>query len=206
MATCLGSVFAYPTSGSHKLFERAKTGFSQWEKRDKASPEAVIPITIALTQSNMTQGSEWLLDISDPNSPNFGKHMTAKQVQDAFAPTMETKSSVRTWLANAGISENKVTFSASAGYLKFDATVSQAESLLKTEFHVYQNKNSGKQHFGCENYHLPSHLVANIDFIKPTINSPRSFNKRTARTRSAIERRDAKASCANSVGPDCIKS
>ncbi|MCJ1325361.1 hypothetical protein MMC10_002024 [Thelotrema lepadinum] len=168
-------------------------------------------MTIALAQADINLGAHYLEDISNPKSANFGKHWTSQQVKDAFAPSDTTSSAVQTWLTDAGISKDSLTTSTSGGYVKFDATVKQIESLLNTNYHVYKHLDSGKEHIGCDNFQLPSSLKAHIDFIKPTISFPRSFSKHTGAKSTvvkskALQNRAIDPSCTSNVTPDCIKS
>jgi tripeptidyl-peptidase I len=54
-------------------------------------------------------------------------------------------------------------------WLKFDATVEEAETLLQTEYGVYENVETGKTHLACDDYSIPHQLRESIDFITPTI-------------------------------------
>lgn len=55
------------------------------------------------------------------------------------------------------------------GWLKFDLTVEEAESLLRTEYKIYAHKDSGNERVACDEYSVPSHLKQHIDFITPTV-------------------------------------
>lgn len=46
----------------------------------------MLPMRIALTQSNLDKGEEWLMDVSHPTSEKYGKHWTAEDIANAFAP------------------------------------------------------------------------------------------------------------------------
>lgn len=123
---------------------------------------------IALTQANMDKAEDFLMEVSHPTSEKYGQHWTAKKVAETFAPTQESVDAVTKWLTSAGISEERISRSQSLGWLNFDATVEEAENLLKTEYHVYKHK-SGKPHVACNAYHVPEHISPHIDFITPTV-------------------------------------
>ena len=201
----LSTVSAYPASSS--VFAPFFNGSStprQWQKQQRASSDTIIPVKIALTQQNLELGSHYLQEISDPKSSKFGKFWTPGQINDAFAPSEKTTSSVRAWLADAGISNIATT--ASGGYLKFNAAVSQVEKLLQTEYHVYKHTESGDQYIKCIGFQLPEHLKQSIDFITPTTSFPRTKLKRTIIPNNNAQRRAVNASCAESFTPSCIKS
>ena len=63
--------------------------------------------------------------------------------------------------------------SQSGSWMTFNATASEAESLLKTEYHLY-NHDSGHRHIACEQYSIPEHLTEHIDIVTPTVH----FDKR----------------------------
>jgi len=88
---------------------------------------------------------------------------------------------VKSWLSSAGISSERVDQSQSLGWLNFDATVDEAENLLKTKYSLYEHEESGQPHVACEDYSIPASLKNKIDFITPTLHfdvkvKPRSAN------------------------------
>ena len=87
---------------------------------------------------------------SNHDSPNYGRHYTAEEVIDIFAPSKETVDSVRGWLENAGITASRISQSANKQWLQFDAKVEEVEALLHTEYHAYEHKDTGKFNFACE--------------------------------------------------------
>lgn len=45
----------------------------QWEKTARIHEASVIPMRVALTQKNLHKGEDFLMDVSHPDSPSFGK-------------------------------------------------------------------------------------------------------------------------------------
>ncbi|KAL8737578.1 MAG: hypothetical protein Q9181_001556 [Wetmoreana brouardii] len=148
---------------------------------------------IALTQSNLDKAEEFLMDVSHPDSPNFGKHWTHEEIANKFAPSSETVDTVTSWLTSSGIASERISRSQSLGWLKFDATVAEAESLLKTEYHVYKH-DMGKPHVSCSSYHVPEHVTPHIDFITPGV----SFDTKVPQAAVAdnVEKRAASTTAA----------
>ncbi|MCJ1474289.1 hypothetical protein MMC13_002947 [Lambiella insularis] len=116
----------------------------------------------------MDKLEDYLMEVSHPTSEKFGQHWTAKQVADTFAPSGETVDTAREWLISSGIEEERISQSQSLGWLKFEATVAEAESLLKTKYYKYKHS-SGKPHVACSEYHVPEHVKPHVDFITPTV-------------------------------------
>jgi tripeptidyl-peptidase-1 len=72
---------AAPAS-THVVHERRVVQLDKWARRDiKLNRDAVIPMSIGLTQRNLDNGYDFLMDVSDPRSANYGKHWSFEQVQ-----------------------------------------------------------------------------------------------------------------------------
>jgi tripeptidyl-peptidase-1 len=99
------------SSSSSRLHQRTSSAAAA--TLDKKS--STLPMRIHLTQRNMENAHDFLMNVSDPLSPNYGKHWTPKQVVDAFAPSQEAVDDVSEWLAHAGIPRERVTFHRSKG-------------------------------------------------------------------------------------------
>ncbi|KAK4554593.1 Tripeptidyl-peptidase sed1 [Recurvomyces mirabilis] len=159
--------FAVPTPG-HVLHERREPS-SQWTKRGRLDSDVKLPMRIGLTQSNLDQGHDLLMKVAHPDSASFGKHYTAGEVADIFAPAATAVNTVRAWLESAGIEASRISQSANKQWLQFDAKSSEAEELLKAKYHFYEHSASGKASIACDEYHLPSHIQEHVDYITPGI-------------------------------------
>ena len=115
-----------------------------WSHERKHDASAVLPLRFGLKQANIHKLEEYLYDIADPVSPNFGKHWTA-----TFAPSSESIKTVREWLSGSGIAPERLKITSSKSWIeKLDATVEEAENLMFTEYHVHKHE-SGQTHIGA---------------------------------------------------------
>ncbi|KAH9923425.1 subtilisin-like protein [Epithele typhae] len=123
-----------------------------WSLHRRADPDMVVPLSFALTQPNIEHLEAYLLDVADPNSPNYGKHC------------------VRAWLTGAdGVDASRVRLSKDGGYLDTTVSVAEAEALLGAEYYVYEHTD-GTRHVACgDRYHLPEHVAKHVDTVWPTI-------------------------------------
>jgi tripeptidyl-peptidase-1 len=70
-----------PAPVSHIVHEKRDIDSSTWILNDiKLRRDAIIPMSIGLTQRNLEHGYDFLMDVSDPKSPNYGKHWTMEKV------------------------------------------------------------------------------------------------------------------------------
>lgn len=184
----VASVSARPAPSSHVLHEKRQMLHSRWEKRDRVNSLARLPMRIGLTQSNLDDAHQHLMDVSDPASPNYGKHWAPEEVIEAFKPSDNTVSAVTEWLTGAGISLDRITHSDNKGWFAFDATTEEAEALLMTEYHEYEDLETGGIMPACDEYHLPKHIQEHVDYITPGVKllAPfdNTFEKRDGPTRS----------------------
>ena len=104
---------------------------------------------IGLTQTNLEKGHDYLMEVSDPASPKYGKYWTAEKVHNAFAPTDDAINAVKEWLTSSGIQSSRIRNYESRGWLAFDAMAKEAESLLQTEFYEHEHRHSSKIRIGC---------------------------------------------------------
>lgn len=79
---------------------------------------------------------------------NFGKHWTAEEVHDAFAPEEETVANIMNWLTDFGIHSGRIVHAENKGWIAVDVTVEEAESLLLTEFYEHEHKHTSKVRVG----------------------------------------------------------
>ena len=153
----------------HVVHERRDRLPTHWVKSARIHEDSVIPMRVALTQNNLHRADEFMMDVSHPDSPNFGKHWTAKEVAEMFAPSQETVSLIHDWLAQSGISSDRIKESQSLNWIHANVTVSEAERLLNTKYYEFTHLESGQTHVACEEYSVPEHVQGHVDFITPTL-------------------------------------
>lgn len=85
--------------------------------------------------------------------------------------SQESADSVTDWLTSAGISADRIASHFNKGWVEVaDATVSELEALLDTEYYYFDHKHGTTSHVACHEYSVPSDLSANhIDMIMPTV-------------------------------------
>lgn len=60
-------------------------------------------------------------------------------------------------LANVGAGTN------SSQWIQFDATVSEVEDLLFTDYFYWEHSSTGSENIAAEEYHIPAHVQTHID-------------------------------------------
>lgn len=167
LISIITSVIGVPPT-KYVIHEKREKPPHGWEKHHGLPGHHVLSMRIALSQENLDKAEQFLMDVSHPESTKYGQHWSAKEIAETFAPSPTSIQAVTEWLHSFGISSERVARSQSLGWLHFDATVDEAEKLLKTKFNVYKHS-TGKQHIACTEYFVPEHIGPYLDFITPTV-------------------------------------
>ncbi|KAM0718499.1 hypothetical protein Q7P37_005569 [Cladosporium fusiforme] len=162
-------LLASPLTQHHVVHEKRDSHPAGWTRRGELDNRAILPMRIALAQSNLDKGHEWLIDVSHPLSEKYGRHWNAKEVAQAFAPSDDTVTSVRTWLVSAGISADRIRQSQDLTWLHFNASVDEAQRLFRAQYHVWSHEETGKAHVACNEYSLPLEIQQHVDFVYPSV-------------------------------------
>lgn len=168
---------------AHEIHEKRNIVPPGWSKGSRLDKRTILPIRIALKQRNLDNLHDYLMQVSDPDSPKYGQHWTPEKVRDEFAPSQDTRNAVIEWLDNSGIAIHRINQdSGSKGWIKFDATVAEAEALFQTQYHswTHPQANNGASHPAVsESYSLPIHIKHHVDFITPTLHFDTKLKKRS---------------------------
>ncbi|RFU29747.1 hypothetical protein B7463_g6607, partial [Scytalidium lignicola] len=164
---------------------------AKWRRSARVKRDAIIPIRIGLTQTELHNGYKYLMDVSHPASPNFGKHWTPEEVIENFSPADETVEAVRSWLVESGIDYNQVVHSDNRGWLALDIPVYEAERLFETEYYEHENAGIEGVRIGCDNYHIPEHLSKHIDYVTPGVKFSNLLKRRTVQRTGGIAKRNS---------------
>lgn len=149
------------------------------DRAERVDPDSILPIRIGLKQSNLESGYDRLIEVSHPSSKNYGKHLSASEVHDLFAPTDETVAAVKEWLISAGVDASDILGYQNKGWLAVDMPAWQAEDLLSTEY--YEHDTNDGLRIGCDEYSLPAHVSTHVDYIKPGVKMSPPLSKRVVK-------------------------
>lgn len=99
---------AVPATANHgplTLFTELKQQPSMWKSEGAADKGVMITAQIGLKQSNIPGLQAKLLDVSNPESPNYGKWLSQEQIAAFTAPAAGNVEAVKAWLAANDIME-----------------------------------------------------------------------------------------------------
>jgi subtilase family serine protease len=146
---------------------------SDISKQSVISPNYIHEVIFAIKQKNMDELTRILHDVSNPSSPNYGHHLTKKEVSSVTSnPT--SRDAVISYLQLSGA---KVTaISLDSEYITASAPVSLWNELFHTEFFQYLQTElrSGKINklIRAEKYWIPKTLESHVESVLNTIQMP----------------------------------
>ncbi|KAF7985962.1 hypothetical protein HWV62_43918 [Athelia sp. TMB] len=169
LALAAAALAAPSPRANHVIHEKRAAEPVDWIDVGRVPSDHILPMKFGLSQQNIHLVEEMLMAISHPHSPSFGSHMTAAEVNDAFAPSKATLDSVVDWLGSAGIAKERLRLTQNKAWVEVNATTAEIEELLNTEYHAYVHAETGTKQIGCHSYSVPEHISEHIDLIRPTV-------------------------------------
>ena len=118
--------------------------------------------------------------------------MTVKQVNALVDPKDDSVSAVESWLSSHGISKDQLSYSAAKDWIEVSVPVSQAETLLKTKYSVYQDADGDKL-TRTSQYSLPRNLHEHVDLVLPTNSFVTGKRAKSSLKTKSLAKRKAKA-------------
>ena len=175
VVTLLGVASAVPSPRSDYVVHEARVWEpEQWTKTRRLDSNKLLSMSFGLTQQNLHRLEEILMSVSHPESLNYAQHLTPMEVVDIFAPSEETISAVTSWLVESGFPRDRLRLSVNKGWIHLNASTSEVENLLNTEYHVYTHF-SGDTKIGEEcPYVLPKQMILFMIFRVPQLFSAKA--------------------------------
>jgi tripeptidyl-peptidase-1 len=147
--------------GNYVVHERRAAQPVNLVKTRRVEAHRDFTIRIGLAQQNLHQLEEALMSVAHPDSQTYGHHWSPERVAEHFVPSDATISTVKSWLIDAGFHPDRLQLSRSKGWISVKVDVSEAESLLKAEYHVYTNS-FGREQIGLCRISLRAILIRRV--------------------------------------------
>lgn len=107
-----------------------------WTKQHPAHPDLTINLRIGLKQGNFDALELHLFEVSTPDNPRYGQHLSQDHVNALVAPSQESLGAVTSWLGEHGLGALDIEHSPAKDWVHLRVPVSTAERLLDAKYHV----------------------------------------------------------------------
>lgn len=134
-----------------------------WTHAGRVDPSEQLELTFALKQQNVDLLEETLRRVSDPDSDQYGKHLSLQQVASLVRPSELTQKVVHRWLQTHGISSCQTV--GTQDFLQCTVTAEVAEALLPgSRFHRYVRDGQSIVRSSAP-YSVPDEVHQHLDFV-----------------------------------------
>ncbi|KAI0331456.1 subtilisin-like protein [Cubamyces sp. BRFM 1775] len=133
---------------------------------------STLQLTLVLPSTNIDGLHAALYDVSDPKSPNYGKHLSKSdltplcQVEAFVVPKPESVRAVTAWLAQHNIDAEAA--SPSGDMIRINVPVSTANELLAANFTEFKDKDTGATLTRTLSVTIPEDVESHLQYIYPT--------------------------------------
>lgn len=178
-----------------------------WEFKAAAPAHMTMDMHIGLKEQNLDKLEKLALEMSDPDHPSYGKHMTKAEIDALTAPSKATVDAVTEWLASHGVPAGEL----NSGFMKVAVTIEKAEQMLNTKYGVYHDAARSRSTVRTTKYSLPKSVHDSISLIQPTtLFTDFGMGRAKAQSYKPVVARasDAKKASACAQGnftPDCLR-
>lgn len=148
-----------------------------WTWAGRAPDSHPLTLYVALKHRNVDVLERVVLEVSDPDSPAYGEHLSMEAANALVEPRFEHKEAARRWLAAAGVDEARVAATSHGDFLVVDTSAEEAGRLLGgVEYHLYraQSGRTVARLAPGHSYALPDDAAEAIDFVAPSVLFPRA--------------------------------
>ncbi|KAI2624115.1 subtilisin-like protein [Xylaria nigripes] len=156
----------FVVEGKNVLVESLPSVPTGWSKLRDAKSDQLVKLRIALEQPGLDRFEQTLYDISTPQRPLYGQHLSREEVRELMQPAEESIAAVLRWLRSVGIEEGDI--ENDGEWINFKATVSKAANMLDTRFDVYSYAGTVKESIRTLRYSVPEEVRPHITMIQPT--------------------------------------
>jgi tripeptidyl-peptidase-1 len=140
----------------------------KWIQQRRAEGTRMHEVMFAVKQRNLDVLDKILIEVSDPRSPLYGKHLTFEQVGKITA-NPEATSDITRWLTTLGA--EIVSMTPRGEYIKAKAPISLWEDVFGTEFYSYAHATLGEE-YRAEHYNLPAGKEEMLSAVFNTVQFP----------------------------------
>ncbi|KAH9167585.1 subtilisin-like protein [Lactarius sanguifluus] len=140
-----------------------------WQSLGHPSNQTTIDLHLALKSHREDALVEALYEVSDPEHPRYGAHLSKEQVAEVVAPHPDTLELVNSWLGHYDIPSSSISMTLGGNWLRvIGVSVSQANRILGASYQLYQHVETNDTVLRTIGYSLPEVLHGHIQTVIPT--------------------------------------
>ncbi|KAF8265512.1 subtilisin-like protein [Lactarius quietus] len=140
-----------------------------WTNLGHPAADTTIDLHIALRAQDENALIEALHEVSSPDNPKYGKHLSKEQVAELVAPPTEVPELVSSWLKHHNVYPSMVlTKHGGSQVTLIGVPVSRANDLLGASYQLYHHTGTNTTVLRTLSYGLPEALLGCLQTVVPT--------------------------------------
>ncbi|KAJ6178812.1 hypothetical protein N7519_009273 [Penicillium mononematosum] len=151
---------------SHQLVEQLDKAPDGWSRGDKPPASKFIKFRLAIAQHNARGFEQKVIELSTPDHPSYGQHMSRDEVKQFLTPHPTISDKIIAWLQSENVPANSINLD--GHWISFTLQISQAERMLKTQFFYFYQQGQQSPAIRTLGYSVPRALHPHIQLIQPT--------------------------------------
>ncbi|KAF8262119.1 peptidase S8/S53 domain-containing protein [Lactarius quietus] len=154
----------------------------EWEWVGHPPNGTTINLYVALKSHRENALIDALYEVSTPEHPKYGQHLSKEQVAELVAPHPDTLNFVHSWLDYNGIPSSSISLTLGGNTLKLTGvSLSRANDLLGASYQVYRHVTTNETVVRTTGYALPAALHELVQTVVPTtsFDSPRTGRQKS---------------------------
>lgn len=204
LASCLVQ-HGFSTHANYQIVEQLEEVPPGWLRGNNPLPSTLLTFHLAMSQPNMVSFEKHVIDISTPGHHRYGQHMKREEIQKLLSPDKIITNRVLAWLRSENVSHRSLKID--GNWITFQATISQAEHMLNTEYFHYHHHETDSTVLRTLRYSVPNDIHPHVQLIQPTTRfsdlgplSALPIDQPITATEG-----DLRAECGTVIRPDCLR-
>ncbi|OJJ99308.1 hypothetical protein ASPACDRAFT_52709 [Aspergillus aculeatus ATCC 16872] len=176
-----------------------------WMRQSGPTTSTPTRFWLAMRRSNVSQFEEQVIARSTPGHPDYGRHLSREELRASMRPSDEVAAKVRTWLEWEHVPAESI--EDRGDWLAFTIPLSQAESMMKTQFSHFYHPRTQTTTVRTLAYSVPEDIRPFVQLIQPTtrFGSPQALDSPETFVPVALTAEDLDGNCSKTVTPACLR-
>ncbi|KAI9441864.1 subtilisin-like protein [Lactarius indigo] len=142
---------------------------TNWERLGYPPAGTTIDLHVALKSYDEDALIYALYEVSDPEHPKYGAHLSKEQVAKLVAPHPYTLELVNSWIEYNGVPPSSISITHGGSWLTLTGVpISQANELLGASYELHRHTRTNETIIRTVSYALPAVLHPHVETVAPT--------------------------------------
>jgi len=155
----------------HPCVEEKNCAVHDWELSPYQHKLGTVKLVFFLNQQNADSCDDLLMDISHPDSENFGKMYSFEDIGSIFRNDEAIKRT-KWWIASHGVHPSDLNITPNGELISVTVSHEKAEKILNTKFDVYISSSAIAEIIRARSYTLPKWLLEHVSFVGNVVSFP----------------------------------